>query len=170
MEKWKKPELVKFSWPGSKRVAENKCGEGRAQVGLKHLPQILYSQDVIFKSDSTYGNVARLFEENLSRDLRPTSWDTRSCLSFSQFSMVSSIVPSQDVLSPFTFLMIHMPEDAAVERAVKSSGKGDLDLDEHYAAQRAKRRGLQRTFQSRRTQIPAYIRGPSDQHADITRR
>ena len=63
---------------------------------------------------------------------------------------------TQDILSPFTFLMIHMPEDAAVERAAKSSGKVDLDLDERYAAQRAKRQGLQRTFQLCYTWIPVY--------------
>ena len=68
--------------------------KGGHRWALKHLPQTLYSQEVVFNSDLTYGNVARLFKENLSQDLQPTSWDTRSGLLFLQFSMVSLMVPS----------------------------------------------------------------------------
>ena len=63
-EKWKKPELVKFSWLGSKRVAENM--RRRAGTGGPSNASLRSYTHVIFKSNSTYGNVARLFEENLS--------------------------------------------------------------------------------------------------------
>ena len=70
---WKDVELVvKISWPGSGRVAESKFLEAATakaksapenKWALNHLPQVLYTQDVVFDSDSTHGKVASLFDD-----------------------------------------------------------------------------------------------------------
>ena len=69
--RWKKLGLVvKISWPGSKRIAENefiaKAVETAKQKlnkwALKHLPQVLFAQDMVFDSNSTHGKVASLFD------------------------------------------------------------------------------------------------------------
>ena len=69
---WKKLNpIVKISWPGSNRVAENVFLEKAMETAksttgdrwaLKHLPQVLFAQDVVFGSDSTHERVAKLFE------------------------------------------------------------------------------------------------------------
>jgi len=71
--KWKDRDLVvKISWPGSERVAENafldeavKKAESTSEGewALDHLPQVLFAQDVIFDSDSTHEKVASLFDD-----------------------------------------------------------------------------------------------------------
>ena len=70
--RWEKLDLVvKISWPGSDRVAENaflaKAIETAESTetdewALKHLPQVLFSQDVVFDSNSTHEKVASLFD------------------------------------------------------------------------------------------------------------
>jgi len=70
---WKDVDLVvKISWPGSERVAENafldkavneaeSTPEGK--WALDHLPRVLFAQDVVFDSDSTHERVASLFDK-----------------------------------------------------------------------------------------------------------
>ena len=70
-EKWKNINLVvKISWPSSERKVEHKflrkatlkAGETpKDRWALKHLPKVLYSQDVDFGPDSTHEMVAKLF-------------------------------------------------------------------------------------------------------------
>jgi hypothetical protein len=63
--------VVKVSWPGSGRVAENEFLQKASDVAnssakhkwaLNHLPKVLLSQEVVFGPDSTYGKVASRFE------------------------------------------------------------------------------------------------------------
>ena len=69
--RWSKLDLVvKISWPGSRRVGENDFMEGakrkakvKHQWAVKHLPQILYSHDVVFEGDSPYADVEGLFDD-----------------------------------------------------------------------------------------------------------
>jgi len=71
--RWEDVELVvKISWPGSDRVAENefldeaiKKAKSTAadEWALNHLPQVLFAQDVVFDSDSTQEKVASLFDD-----------------------------------------------------------------------------------------------------------
>jgi len=71
--KWNNVKLVvKVSWPGSGRVAENKFLEAatseaesapEGEWALNHLPRVLYAQDVTFDSDSTHGKVTSLFDD-----------------------------------------------------------------------------------------------------------
>jgi len=70
--KWKGAHLVvKISWPGSNREAEHKFLEvatlkagdtTKDKWALKHLPHVLYAQDVVFGPDSTHEKVASLFK------------------------------------------------------------------------------------------------------------
>ena len=70
--KWKKLDLVvKISWPGSDRVAENEFiaravktakSTSANKWALNHLPRVLFAQDVVFDSDSTHEKVASLFD------------------------------------------------------------------------------------------------------------
>jgi len=64
--------VVKISWPGSERVAENAFLDeavDRAEStpegkwALDHLPRVLFAQDVVFDSDSTIEKVASLFDD-----------------------------------------------------------------------------------------------------------
>ena len=67
---WKNVDLVvKISWPGSGRVPEDKLvDEAIKQTkktdrwAIKHLPRVLFAQDVAFESDLTNEKVARLFD------------------------------------------------------------------------------------------------------------
>jgi len=69
---WKELDLVvKIGWPGLDRVAENEFLAKAVETAksstednwaLKHLPRVLYAQDVTFDSDSTHERVARLFD------------------------------------------------------------------------------------------------------------
>ena len=71
--RWKGVDLVvKISWPGSERVPENAFldeaikkakSTGDNEWALKHLPGVLFAQDVVFDSDSTHEKVARLFDD-----------------------------------------------------------------------------------------------------------
>ena len=71
--KWEGVDLVvKISWPGSERIAENafldeavKKAENTAggKWALNHLPQVLFAQDIVFDSDSTHEKVASLFDD-----------------------------------------------------------------------------------------------------------
>ena len=71
--RWKGIDLVvKISWPGSDRVAENEFLEEATKKAkataadewaLNHLPQVLFAQDVVFDSDSTHEKVASLFDD-----------------------------------------------------------------------------------------------------------
>jgi len=70
--KWEGKDLVvKISWPGSKRVAENafldeaiKKAKGTpGKWALNHLPHAFFAQDVVFDSDSTHEKVASLFDD-----------------------------------------------------------------------------------------------------------
>ena len=71
--RWQDIDLVvKISWPGSERVAENEFLEKAIRIAksstenewaLNHLPQVLYTQDVVFGEDSTHGKVACLFTD-----------------------------------------------------------------------------------------------------------
>jgi hypothetical protein len=63
--------VVKVSWPGSERVAENEflqrardVANSRAEYkwALNHLPKIFFSQEVVFGPDSTPGKIASLLE------------------------------------------------------------------------------------------------------------
>jgi serine/threonine protein kinase len=63
--------VVKISWPGSKRVAENEFLEKAIKMAnsdpahvwaVKHLPEVVFAQEVVFGPDSTHGMVAELFE------------------------------------------------------------------------------------------------------------
>ena len=68
---WKELDLVvKISWPGSERAAENAFLAKAAEIAestkddkwaLNHLPRVLFSQDVVFDSNSTHEKVASLF-------------------------------------------------------------------------------------------------------------
>ena len=70
-EKWKDINLVvKISWPSCERKVEHeflhqanlKAGKTpKDRWALKHLPKVLYFQDVVFGPDSTHEKVARLF-------------------------------------------------------------------------------------------------------------
>jgi hypothetical protein len=70
---WKKRDLVvKISWPGSNRAVESELlREATSKANstidnewaLNHLPKVLYAQDVVFDSDSTYERVASLFDD-----------------------------------------------------------------------------------------------------------
>jgi len=71
-EKWSNINLVvKISWPSSERKLEHEfLYEATSMAGetpkdrwaLKHLPKVLYAQDVVFGPDSTHEMVARLFD------------------------------------------------------------------------------------------------------------
>ena len=63
--------VVKISWPGSERVAEHEFlaravavanSSAERKWALKHLPQVLFAQDIDFGQDSTHEKVARRFE------------------------------------------------------------------------------------------------------------
>ena len=70
---WKDVDLVvKVSWPGSKRTAENEFlakaiktakSSPADEWALKHLPQVLFAQDVDLGSDSTHANIESLLEK-----------------------------------------------------------------------------------------------------------
>ena len=70
---WKDVDLVvKISWPGSERVAENAFLDKAVNTAestpegkwaLDHLPRVLFTQDVVFDSDSTHERVASLFDK-----------------------------------------------------------------------------------------------------------
>jgi len=70
---WKELDLiVKISWPGSNRVAENVFLERAVETAessaedewaLKHLPRVLFAQDVDLGLDSTHERVAKLLEK-----------------------------------------------------------------------------------------------------------
>ena len=72
--RWKDVDLVvKISWPGSERIAENAFldkavdeanSTATKKWALDHLPQVLFAQDVRFDADptSTHGKVASLFD------------------------------------------------------------------------------------------------------------
>ena len=61
--------VVKISWPGSRRVSEtdllteatNAANKTTDKWALKHLPRVLFHQDVVFGPDSTHGKVTGLF-------------------------------------------------------------------------------------------------------------
>jgi len=71
--KWKDMNLVvKISWPGWERTAENEFLAKAVEVAksspgdewaLKHLPKVLFAQDVDFKPDSTRLKVERLLKK-----------------------------------------------------------------------------------------------------------
>ena len=71
--KWKGLDLVvKVSWPGSDRVAENEFLAKAVKTANNttankwahnHLPRVLFAQDVVFDSDSTHGKIASLFDD-----------------------------------------------------------------------------------------------------------
>ena len=70
--KWKGIDLVvKISWASSgwgveSEFVDKAASEAKSTTGdkwaLKHLPRVLYAQDVAFGSDSTHERVARLFD------------------------------------------------------------------------------------------------------------
>ena len=70
--RWKGRDLVvKISWPGSGRVAENKLVHKAVEKAnksaddrwaLNHLPRVRFAQDVSFRWDSTNRKVAKLFD------------------------------------------------------------------------------------------------------------
>jgi hypothetical protein len=64
--------VVKISWPGSNRTAENaflaKAIETAESTkadkwALNHLPRVVFARDVAFDSNSTHGKVASLFDK-----------------------------------------------------------------------------------------------------------
>jgi len=69
---WKELDLVvKISWSWSDRVAENEFlakaveiakGNAEDNWALKHLPRVLFAQEVAFDSDSAHEDVAKLFD------------------------------------------------------------------------------------------------------------
>ena len=71
-ERWNDTNLVvKISWPSSERKVEQEFlhratltagGTSKDKWALKHLPKVLYTQDVVFRPDSTHEKVARLFD------------------------------------------------------------------------------------------------------------
>ena len=70
--RWRKTDLIiKISWPGSDRVAEDKFLAKATEAAnrtphkwaLNHLPRIVFSQDVKFGEDSTHAKVASLFRK-----------------------------------------------------------------------------------------------------------
>jgi len=68
---WRTELVIKISWPGSDRVAENKflaratefADRTRNKWALNHLPRIVFSKDVRFGKNSTHEKVARLFQK-----------------------------------------------------------------------------------------------------------
>ena len=70
---WKNVDLVvKISWPGSERTAENKLLAKAVKTAessladkwaLNHLPQLLFTQDVAFGPNSTHSKVEKLFDK-----------------------------------------------------------------------------------------------------------
>ena len=69
---WEFDLVMKVSWPGSERVAENVFLEEATKAAgrvkddkwaLNHLPNVVYSQDVVFGPDSTLEKVASMFDE-----------------------------------------------------------------------------------------------------------
>jgi len=71
--RWEDMDLVvKISWPGSERVPEHAFldeaikkakSTAKNEWALKHLPGVLFAQDVVFDSDSTHEKVAKLFDD-----------------------------------------------------------------------------------------------------------
>ena len=71
--KWENMDLVvKISWPGSKRTAENKFLAKAVGIAknspddewaLKHLPQVLFAQDVALGRNSAHSKVERVFKK-----------------------------------------------------------------------------------------------------------
>ena len=70
-DRWKDTKLVvKISWPDSDRISETdflkKANEAAEKTdgkwATKHLPRVLYDEDVAFDPDLTLESVARLFE------------------------------------------------------------------------------------------------------------
>ena len=69
-DRWPDTDLVvKVSWPGVERIPENEfidkakaMAKGEDAWAANHLPQVLYTKDVIFEEGSTTKTVARLFE------------------------------------------------------------------------------------------------------------
>ena len=67
---WDGDLVVKISWPNSGRLSESDFLEkaieeakgSTEQWALKHLPKVLFAQDVVFDPDSTHGKVASLFD------------------------------------------------------------------------------------------------------------
>jgi hypothetical protein len=64
--------VVKISWPGSNRTAENAFLAKAVETAesskadrwaLNHLPRVVFAQDVAFDSNSTHGKVASLFDK-----------------------------------------------------------------------------------------------------------
>ena len=71
-DKWRDIKLVvKISWPGFRRVAEDKFVKSAREETKKpgeewaanHLPKILHTEDVDLGEDSTFKSVAALFED-----------------------------------------------------------------------------------------------------------
>jgi hypothetical protein len=72
-ERWENEELViKISWPGLGRVAENKFIKEATDIAekheehkwaLNHLPKVFFSRDYNFSPWTTLGKVADLFDD-----------------------------------------------------------------------------------------------------------
>ena len=72
--KWENMDLVvKISWPGSKRTAENKFLAKAVKIAkstpadkwaLKHLPEVLFAQDVALGRNSIQSKIERLFKKS----------------------------------------------------------------------------------------------------------
>ena len=70
---WSKLDLVvKLSWPGSDRVAENEflakaVETAKSSPGdkwaLNHLPRVVFSQDIVFGPDSSHATFADIFDK-----------------------------------------------------------------------------------------------------------
>ena len=80
-DKWENIKLVvKVSWPSSGRVSEteflrkaiDEAEKTDGKWATKHLPNVLYSKDIVLDQDSTLDSVARLFEnaEFATRDYK----------------------------------------------------------------------------------------------------
>ena len=67
---WDGDLVVKIGWPNSSGLSEidflekaiEEAKGSRDQWALKHLPKVLFAQDVVFDPDSTHGKVASLFD------------------------------------------------------------------------------------------------------------
>ena len=78
--------VVKVSWPNTGRVAESKFLEKateeakKTQEGwaTKHLPQMLWTNDIIFDEESTFASVANLFKDAKFQEGRKFVYEPRT--------------------------------------------------------------------------------------------
>jgi hypothetical protein len=76
---WSDDLVIKISWPGEKRIAEqdfitkarNTAKSDKSHAwAFNHLPKVFYARDIVFDSNSTQGRLAALFEHAIFADAK----------------------------------------------------------------------------------------------------